>query len=108
MTHRTSITLSLAKQWLRFGIKFGYPDCCIKYFLEVELVDRYDPKLNMFLGSGYIPCNACKDVAMDEQEDRINKRRDLGLEPFKRPSESLRLRMLSHVRLRKNLKKQRS
>ena len=69
------------------GTKFGYPECCIKHFMEKCTYDWwfYDlPYYNVWKDDentlkleGYIPCEKCSNKPRQVLVDEINSRRKI-------------------------------
>lgn len=49
------------KGWWLHGKYYGYPSCCINAFLRGE--QNHD---NIFVGTGFLPCNSCSKKDPDE------------------------------------------
>lgn len=65
-------------QWRWYGEWFGYPDCCIDAFCNLEDKD-YD---NVFIGTGYVPCKSCvSNKSVGQLVSEISLRRKSSL-PF--------------------------
>jgi hypothetical protein len=58
--------------WYNTGKHFGFPDCCIKAFIEDNLPETNS---SVFSGTGYRPCENCSKIEPDELIVSINKRR---------------------------------
>lgn len=56
--------------WTNLGRYFGYPDCCIRAFLEQDF-----PTDGPFDGTGYRPCHACAALPRDQVLEGIARRR---------------------------------
>lgn len=72
-------------QWKRWGQYYGFPDCCIQFFLknahEYYWFRKVYPEGTKADGTGYIPCPECSKLPMKEMVDKINKERK-SLTPF--------------------------
>jgi len=42
------------------GIRYGYPECCIKHCIELS-VSGQRPTFSLF---GYMPCDKCRDAVI--------------------------------------------
>lgn len=62
--------------WTNLGRYFGYPECCIRAFLEQDL-----PDFSTFDGTGFRPCRACNALPRHEVLTGIAQRRQHP-EPF--------------------------
>lgn len=80
------MTREQLEHMMLMGMRFGYPICCIRTFLNKPLsADR--PWPNPWEGTGYAPCEVCAAEPMMTVQGRINARRDTKLPPF--PSEKV-------------------
>lgn len=65
--------------WKRWGQYYGFPECCIEFFLKNAHKDywmyKMYPKGSKFQGTGYIPCKQCNKLTEQEIMKRINYRR---------------------------------
>lgn len=73
----------------RKGQRFGYPECCIEFFLDRFYAQSYMRKRVPLpagwplRGSGYIPCPVCAATYTDEELiSRIEARRAPDEKPF--------------------------
>ena len=57
--------------WENTGVHFGFPECCIKSFLDQDYVFENVK----FLGTGYRPCNDCNTKPYEELVNYINTNR---------------------------------
>ena len=70
--------------WLRkHGVKLGYPECCMEYFIDNfgQMASGYREK-NPLQGTGYIPCPSCINKPVKELIKTINQNRCETLVPF--------------------------
>lgn len=67
--------------WKTNGYNFGFPPCCIEYFVNLETPPKNE---NFFRNTGFVPCPQC--AAKDPQEilDYISAQRNPKLPPFPR------------------------
>lgn len=70
------------RHWLKTGLLFGYPNCCVDSFLQLNhLKTGIVRKLN---GTGFIPCDRCNIHKTEEEMiQEINKNRCREFKPFK-------------------------
>ena len=64
--------LKRGHKWVNCGILFGYPQCCITYFVTARGRElgkiKYSHKQNKTNHSGFIPCpNCCKKILNNEK-----------------------------------------
>jgi hypothetical protein len=70
--------------WIKYGNRFGYPECCIKAFIERNINDdNFIPpnriQRRIANGKGFIPCSYCCWKVLSGQcklEDLIKNRRE--------------------------------
>lgn len=64
--------------WIRHGIFYGYPKCCIIFFCEQgERQSRHELQSKLSNHSGFIPCKKCTTKVISENlklEDLIQNR----------------------------------
>lgn len=70
------------RHWLKQGMLFGYPNCCVDSFIQLKhLRDDSPRKLN---GTGFVPCARCNITKTEEQLiQEINSNRCKEFKPFK-------------------------
>lgn len=69
------------RHWLKQGMLFGYPQCCIEAFLTLNHLGSTERKLH---GTGFIPCVCCNITKTEEQLiQEINSNRCREFAPFK-------------------------
>lgn len=70
---------SSKENWYYWGRYFGFPNCCIKFFLDESGGDwwarKFYPKGFPLEGTGYIPCPECSKKSEQELIDIINSNR---------------------------------
>lgn len=67
--------------WLKMGLLFGYPQCCIESFLELRHL-KHGIVMKLY-GTGFIPCAKCNITKTEEQLiQEINKNRCKEFKPF--------------------------
>ena len=60
--------------WEDIGTYFGYPECCIGAFCELQHLGR--DWSHSILGTGFVPCKSCAETKTSEQlEQEIADRR---------------------------------
>lgn len=64
------MTDSHIKGWWLHGKYYGYPSCCIDAFLEGKQNFH-----NVFVGTGFLPCNSCSKKDPHEVMKVINTNR---------------------------------
>lgn len=64
------MTDSHIKGWWLHGKYYGYPSCCIDALLKGE--QNWD---NVFVGTGFLPCNSCSKKDPNEVMKIINTNR---------------------------------
>jgi hypothetical protein len=73
--------------WLKTGLKFGYPVCCVLAFINME--HKHDKTPRQLEGTGYVPCSQCNtEFGLMQLVANINETRDPSLMPF--PNEELK------------------
>lgn len=65
-------TYTLDESWKIRGRYYGYPECCIESFINLEHLGSPDRKLK---GTGYVPCAKCDSKTEVELIDIINSNR---------------------------------
>ena len=72
-------------KWLRMGMEFGYPPCCIGDFILNAVSGAYAtiPRRKLH-GTGYVPCAKCDKQTEDELIAIINSNRSAHLSRFKK------------------------
>lgn len=76
MTHKTLTPVPRRKntsQWIKAGLWFGYPKCCITQFIGDDIPGR---NRDVSYG-GFIPCDGCAQRIRDKEitiEDLIQNR----------------------------------
>ena len=48
--------------WIKYGKRFGYPECCIEAFIERNTNEPVLPnriQIRVGKGTGFIPCSYC-------------------------------------------------
>lgn len=73
------IKFTLKESWLIRGRYYGYPDCCIQAFLELEHLS--DPEPRKLDGTGYVPCKDCNAKSEEDLKHMIQSKRK-ALMPF--------------------------
>lgn len=67
-------------QWKRWGQYYGFPECCIEFFLknahEYYWFRKVYPEGTKVDGTGYIPCPKYSKLSGKEMVDKINKERE--------------------------------
>lgn len=75
----------ICRQYL-FGLYYGYPECCIQYFLKKRKIDC-KPDINRFISGrkqdvdrfiytqyiGYVPCDKCLDKYINNNYNSITE-----------------------------------
>lgn len=70
------------EQWRLWGRSFGYPECCVEFFVRECTAERYgDFKDRKLWGTGYVPCELCNEKSEDELKETIAKGRKTDV-PF--------------------------
>lgn len=78
-------------KWEKYGLYFGYPQCCINSFIKHATVPLWYESITLYpegrklSGTGYVPCPEC-NAKFTEKEliDNINKNRRHDV-PFSKP-----------------------
>lgn len=70
--------------WIKYGKRFGYPECCIRAFIDrnidddnIILPNRIQRRVSN--GKGFIPCSYCSWKVLSRQcklEDLIKDRKE--------------------------------
>jgi len=63
--------------WSDIGKQCGYPDCCIKSFINEGLNFKKNSSVdnNALYGTGFVPCLECAKLPPDEMIEIINSHR---------------------------------
>lgn len=77
------ISVTHQNSWRTYGTYYGYPTCCINYF--VAHGHFACPSHDKLVGTGYLPCPACSETSAYDMTEIINHNRHAP-EPF--PMES--------------------
>lgn len=70
------------------GLFYGYPTCCIRFFVTewFALRDAGEDFPNLCKGTGFIPCPVCNATYTDDEMiGKINEARAKTLAPFPAP-----------------------
>lgn len=69
----------MSNTWLIRGRYYGYPECCIQSFLNLDHLS--DPEPRKLKGTGYVPCKACNKKSEKKLIETIQSMRR-ALVPF--------------------------
>ena len=66
------------------GREYGYPECCISYFIKNVRCSSWESyiKSTPLLGTGYVPCPNCKTKSLEELITQIDIKRNMEYYPF--------------------------
>lgn len=68
--------------WVKYGVLYGFPPCCIHYFVTRDFHNGGEKNLlEGYENAGYIPCDYHKSLPVQEVVDEINSRRIVNI-PF--------------------------
>lgn len=70
-----SESLKQMQKWIKYGVAYGYPECCIKHFVltaGINVDDREYFVGHALNGSGFVPCPDCAKKPLDELVADIN------------------------------------
>lgn len=57
------------------GAMFGYPECCVSWYHNRNMISFEIERKSVWNGTGYVPCPECSQVPKEEQLKRINATR---------------------------------
>ncbi len=63
--------MTLEERWSAFGKFYGYPECCVEWFIKRKSLRLTKQQERIHGGNGFIPCPSCAKKITEETINQL-------------------------------------